>query len=59
MSAKERGERAVLGPIYRAEARQERRMSATQTLARVLGFDHGDRVECMNLTQEPSWTSWR
>ena len=39
--------------------KEEKRNTATQNLARVLGFDHGDRVECMNLTREPSWTSWR
>jgi len=40
--------------------RQERKLSATQNLARVLGFtDHGDRCGAINLTREPSWLSMR
>jgi hypothetical protein len=40
--------------------RQERKLSATANLARVLGFtDHGDRCGAINLTREPSWMSMR
>jgi hypothetical protein len=51
---------SVYGGMMRNEDKQERKMSATQNLARVLGFtDHGDRCGAINLTQEPTWTSWR
>jgi len=40
--------------------RREKKSSATQNLARVLGFtDHGDRCGAINLTREPSWMSMR
>ena len=39
--------------------RQERRTSAVQNLARVLGFDHGDRVSYVNMTREPAWPGMR
>ncbi len=39
--------------------RNEKKNTATQNLARVLGFDHGDRVAYVNLTREPSWPGMR
>ena len=39
---------------------KQKRMNATQNLARVLGvMDHRDKAVKPNLTKEPSWTSWR
>jgi hypothetical protein len=50
---------SVYGGMMRNEDKQERKLSATQNLARVLGFDHGDRVSYVNMTPEPSWLSMR
>ena len=51
---------SVYGGMIRHEDKQERKLSATQNLARVLGFtDHGDRCGAINLTREASWLSMR
>jgi hypothetical protein len=50
---------SVYGGMMRNEDKQERKMSATANLARVLGFDHGDKVSYVNMTREPAWPGMR